>query len=191
MYTRTRVLAAMCLPLPLKPTLPRPPPPGATAIPGVSALAPGEKLVEVMRVKRAAHTSTISATKRQRELDAEERAADVGGAEAGAVLATAPASKRLSLVPETEAAGGRYREEGFYVSHVPGEGEREESFYAAAEAGQFNDAVLDLTAEDAGEGEGLQVAGEGGKQAGTAPPGAWGGGGGVRGRRLPPNPKSP
>lgn len=43
----------------------------------------------------------------------------------------------------------KYREEGFYVSHTPAENNPDEKFYSMGDSG-FKDAVLDLTAEDAG-----------------------------------------
>lgn len=46
-------------------------------------------------------------------------------------------------------ACSKYREAGFYVSHTPQENDTSEKFYGLGDAG-FKDAVLDLTAEDAG-----------------------------------------
>lgn len=43
----------------------------------------------------------------------------------------------------------RFRESGFYISHTPEENDASEKFYGLADGG-FKDAVLDLTAEDAG-----------------------------------------
>lgn len=43
----------------------------------------------------------------------------------------------------------KYREAGFYVSHMPEDNDASEKFYGLGDAG-FKDAVMDLTAEDAG-----------------------------------------
>ena len=43
----------------------------------------------------------------------------------------------------------KYREAGFYVSHAPEDNDAAEKFYGLGDA-SFKDAVLDLTAEDAG-----------------------------------------
>lgn len=60
----------------------------------------------------------------------------------------------------------KYREAGFYVSHTPEENDTSEKFYGLGDAG-FKDAVMDLTAEDAGgcccgcrgRGGGVQLSG--------------------------------
>ena len=57
----------------------------------------------------------------------------------------------------------RYRDPAFYISHTPGDNDADEKFYALGDA-NLKDAVLDLTAEDAGGGGGRErgCAGRGG-----------------------------
>ena len=58
-------------------------------------------------------------------------------------------SPRLYCLPPPPSLRSKYREAGFFLSHTPEENDASEKFYALGDAG-FKDAVLDLTAEDAG-----------------------------------------
>lgn len=125
---------------------------GHNAVPGVRAASKPEHQIEVMRVKRAAHGQRISG--HYDEL--ENRAAAAEAANATDTTTAAPARPGAAGAHLAgagahgdELAGGRFREEGFFIAHERGN-RHQESGFALAERGHNAIAaeVLDLNAED-------------------------------------------
>jgi len=113
---------------------------GMAATPGVLAAAPYERKLEVMKIKREAHASTIAS--RSRETLMETCLEEVE--KESQRNATNAASEIFPL------SSGRFRDSSFYLSHEPSSGGRTtEHFLAVGSGDQFQDAVMDIGGEDA------------------------------------------
>lgn len=123
---------------------------GMAAMPGVIAAAPYERNMEVMKIKREAHASTIASTQRQKKLSEpamEDTLDEDRGAESDDDL---PSSRQGAVDQQPLLATGRFRDNAFYISHEPSFGGRTaEQFLAVGSGDQFRDAIIDLGGEDA------------------------------------------
>eukprot|EP00889_Picochlorum_renovo_P007309 jgi/Picre1/34339/NNA_001811.t1 len=112
---------------------------GMAATPGILAAAPHERNLEVMKMKRDAHSVAIESRKKQKSLENSDKVEE-------------DENKHLA---DTAAPlnSGRFRDDSFYLSHEPSAGGRTaEQFLAVGSGDQFKDAVIDLGGEDM-EGE--------------------------------------
>lgn len=110
---------------------------GLAATPGVLAAAPYERNLEVMKLKREAHTTAIESKKKKRKILEDDKDE---GVDDGIVDIDMPVS----------LSKGRFRDDNFYLSHEPSSGGRTaEQFLAVGSGDQFNDAIMDLGGEDA------------------------------------------
>ena len=107
---------------------------GMAATPGMLAAAPHERNLEVMKMKRDAHSGAIESRKKHKLLDDDKDEDDVH-----------------SVLQNTQPiTSNRFRDTSFYLSHEPSAGGRTaEQFLAVGSGDQFRDAVIDLGGEDA------------------------------------------
>ncbi len=106
------------------------------ATPGMLAAAPHERNLEVMKMKRDAHSVAIESRKKQKAL-------------AHSDVAVEEEENRNFTDTAAPLNSGRFRDDSFYLSHEPAAGGRTaEQFLAVGSGDQFKDAVIDLGGED-------------------------------------------
>lgn len=113
---------------------------GTAATPGIIAAASHERRVDVMKEKRLAHAKVIQKSSNN-TFEEQEMICDASSMQA--------AARQSVVLPGP--SGSRFREKGFFISHMPKDNvdKEVEKFYSIASADGLQGAVLDLTAEDA------------------------------------------